>query len=147
MLGKQCGGHGGESSEPSFLAPCPGAASPVSIWGLQTAPGTMLPEDKAGSSPGAAQRLRLLPHSFCPRFLSRTLSGIRTGAVCFQGSREHKCPPLSHPELFSPWGMMSQKVTIPKGQPQQSRVMEAAGEHQNWMTPHGSRTATSPALH
>lgn len=25
--------------------------------------------------------------------------------------------------------------------------MEAAGEHQNWMTPHGTRTAASPALH
>lgn len=43
---------GVQGSEPSFLTPCPGAANPGSIWGLHTAPGTMLPE---GARLGQAQ--------------------------------------------------------------------------------------------
>lgn len=57
VLGHKCGGGMG-------VTPCPGPASSVSIWGLHTAPGRMVPENKAGTSPGAAQKLRLLLHSF-----------------------------------------------------------------------------------
>lgn len=128
------------------VTPCSGAASSVSIWGLHTAPGRMVPEDNAGTSPGAAQKLRLLPHSFCPRFLSRTLPDIRIGAVCARGSWRHSCPPLSHP-------VPTVGVDVPEDHQTKrsttaiSEVMEAAGEHQNEMRPHGTRTATSPVQH